>query len=157
MFDKHQLRALVTDTLAPFADWFLSSDAAVNLIMGTIAQESAMGKYRRQLGNGPARGICQMEPATEKDIWQNFLRYKVVLRNRISTITGVYSHDPKKLEINDQYAILMCRVHYMRVREALPEAGDVNALAKYWKLHYNTPLGHGTAKEFVKNYKKYLL
>jgi len=157
MFDKHQLRTLVTDTLAQFTDWFMNSDAAVNLVLGTIAQESAMGKYRRQLGNGPARGICQMEPATEKDIWQNFLRYKITLRNRLSSISGVYGSDPKKLETNDQYAILMCRVHYLRVREPLPEAGDVNSLARYWKLHYNTPLGKGTAKEFVENYKRYLL
>lgn len=157
MFDKQQLRILVTDSLAPLGEWFLNSDAAINLIMGTIAQESAMGKYRRQLGGGPARGICQMEPATEKDIWSNFLRYKIQLRTRLSSLCSVYGPDPKQMETNDTYAILMCRMHYMRVRVELPDAGDVNGLANYWKLYYNTPLGKGTAKEFIENYKKYLL
>lgn len=47
----------------------------VELLLLTCAAESAMGKYIMQVG-GPARGIFQMEPNTEKDIWENWLKYK---------------------------------------------------------------------------------
>ena len=46
------------------------SRAAENLILGTALQESNL-RYLRQLGDGPARGVYQMEPATHDDIWDN--------------------------------------------------------------------------------------
>lgn len=44
-------------------DFDLYSENAVNLILGTIAVESNMGRYYYQV-NGPAIGIGQMEPNT---------------------------------------------------------------------------------------------
>ena len=54
---------------------------------------------------------------------------------------------------NLRYATAMARIHYLRVKESLPNTNDVAGLAKYWKLYYNTPLGRGTEEEFIKNYK----
>ena len=39
------------------------------------------------------------------------------------------------------YATLMCRMHYMRQREALPAATDASGMAAYHKDHYNTAKG----------------
>ena len=50
----------------------------------------------------------------------------------------------------------MCRVHYYRVSEALPEENDIEGMARYWKKYYNTPLGAGTEEEFIHNYKEYM-
>ena len=58
--DPKQLKELIERVLRKVN---LYSDAAVDLLMLTAAQESACGKYIRQLGNGPALGIFQMEPA----------------------------------------------------------------------------------------------
>ena len=58
----------------------LYSLAAERLIVGTIYQESH-AKYLKQLGNGPALGVIQMEPATYGDIWDNYLAYKRTLAN----------------------------------------------------------------------------
>jgi hypothetical protein len=41
----------------------------------------------------------------------------------------------------------MCRLHYRRVAEPLPAAKDTEAMAAYWKAHYNTPLGKGTVEK----------
>lgn len=155
MYTKEELRQLITDTLEEYQGMFLASPAAVNLIMGTIAHESLMGKYRRQI-KGPARGIIQMEPATEKDIWNNYLKYKLYLRAAITKHTMVIGPDPAQMENNDLYAIIMCRVHYLRVPEKLPPADDIRALALYWKQYYNTHLGKGTIKKFMNDYRKYL-
>ena len=48
----------------------------------------------------------------------------------------------------------MARAHYLRVPEPLPDAGDVEALAAYWKQHYNTPAGAGSEAEFIDNYQR---
>jgi hypothetical protein len=48
--------------------------AAEELLLGTALQESGL-IYRRQLNNGPALGLFQMEPATHDDIWADFLTY----------------------------------------------------------------------------------
>ena len=51
----------------------------------------------------------------------------------------------------------MCRVHYLRVRESLPQSSDINALAQYWKVHYNTIHGKGTVQKAIDAYAKYVL
>jgi len=51
----------------------------------------------------------------------------------------------------------MCRMHYYRKSEPLPESDDVRALGEYWKKHYNTVKGKGTVDEFVENYKRFVL
>jgi hypothetical protein len=145
------MRQLVTDTLKSLN---LYSDEAVELMLGTAAQESAYGKYRRQLGNGPARGIFQMEPRTFLDIVINFLAYKPDLKARIMKLANVDKLDPADLETNDVLATCMCRVHYFRVKEPIPI--DLQGWATYWKKHYNTVKGKGTDIEFMSNYKKYV-
>lgn len=156
MYNKDNLIKIVSETLLKFKDFGLHSDKAVSLICGTICQESLMGTYRKQIGGGPALGIVQMEPATEKDIWNNFLKYKQKLSLKIFDIFGVISSKPGLLEINDEYSILMCRLHYYRIKEPLPDI-DVVKMANYWKAHYNTIKGKGRVEEFINNYNKYMI
>ncbi len=138
--------------------------AAENLVMGTAAQESHL-KFVRQLNGGPAVGLFQMEPTTYHDIWQNFLRSRPELAETIlaaidyGDLTAVRAPgvsapypEPSRMVWDLRYAAIMCRVHYLRVREVLPNALDVWGLADYWKKYYNTVLGGGTAEEFVDNF-----
>lgn len=160
MINKTQLRALVKETITFLG---LHSQAAEDLIMGTIAQESHLGTYIKQLGKGPALGLVQMEPNTHDDIWDNFLKYKPPLANLVWTLSlnnGLFTSDGKpdsaQLMGNMYYAIAMCRIHYFRKSDPLPQAGDIAGYANYWKKHYNTPLGKGTTAEFLANYAKYV-
>lgn len=133
----------------------LYSNNAVLLLMGTAAQESKMGEYLKQLGNGPARGIFQMEKATERDIWLNYLRYKPELRAKVSVV--VRKTEPWKTDEimwNLRYAAAMCRIHYLRKRGAIPN--NKEGFANYWKKHYNTFKGRGTVEEFIENYNRYV-
>ena len=133
-------------------------DAAEELLLGTAVQESLNFRYRRQMGNGPARGYFQMEPATHNDIWDNFLKYKKDLAQKVATFLSSPDADKlHELEHNDKYAAAMARVHYMRNPYALPEAGNVEEQANYWKKHYNTILGKGKPEEFVDKWDKYVL
>ena len=133
-YDPDELRALIRLTLIDFGHW---SEEAEELILGTIAHESHLGKYRRQVGGGPALGICQMEPATEIDCWGNYLAYHPDLSVAIKRISGILGPNKAALENNDKYAILMCRVKYMRSKLAIPHADDLEAQAEYWFHIYN--------------------
>jgi len=55
---------------------------------------------------------------------------------------------------NLAYATAIARVIYWRRPEALPEAAA--GLAKYWKDHYNTHLGAGKEKDFIRKLTPHL-
>ena len=146
------LRRLIIEVLQALG---LYSEAAVALLLGTAAQESACGRYLYQLADGPARGIYQMEPATEGDIWTNYLRYRPRLSARIANLTG-HSGPGPWLAWDLAYQTAMTRVHYLRVPAWLPDPQDLEAQAIYWKLFYNTPSGKGRPAEYIKNFRKYI-
>ena len=135
-----EINALIAEVVETFG----GGEAAAELIYRTGKAESGY-RTRRQYGGGPARGFWQMEPATENDIWQNFIAYRPAMKELLEAFAGANLD----LETNDRYACAMCRIHYMRVSAPLPEAGDLEAQARYWKAHYNTPLGAGTVEHFM--------
>jgi hypothetical protein len=121
--------------------------AAEELLLGTACQESQL-RYVVQLAGGPALGLFQMEPATHDDIWDNFMAYQPrVLQARIVRLKA------QRMIGNLWYAAAMCRLHYYRVREPIPEVGDLDAQASYWKRHYNTHLGAGTVDEYKASWR----
>ncbi len=156
MLNPEQLRLYIIRTTLLHLDPVIPySMAAENLLMGTCAQESAMGKYRFQI-NGPAVGIFQMEPATHQDHYANYLKYLDDMINKLFDINpraGI--HGFQWVPDDHWYAAAMCRVHYYRVSDPLPE-DNPEALAQYWKKFYNTEQGKGTVEEFVKNYERYV-
>ena len=133
----------------------MHSPAAENLLMGTAAQESHF-EYIKQLGDGPALGFFQMEPATHDDIWDNYLEYREELGKATLIECGLSIRPPAdRLMWDMRYATAMCRMHYRRVSEPLPDATDIEGMAAYWKKYYNTAYGAGTKAEFIKNYQKF--
>lgn len=138
----------------------MASPNSVQLVASTIAHESSMGTYLAQ-NSGPALGIAQMEPVTHDDIWTNYLRYNPVIVDRIIDATWIVrnSHEPPPSEyllFNLKYAVAMCRIAYYRHPEPLPNYGDMEGMANYWKKYYNTPQGAGTIEQFIASWKQYL-
>ena len=159
VMDKDQLRSLIQVVLMNIG---LHSEAAEDLIIGTFAQESHLGKYIRQIGRGPALGVGQMEPRTHDDIWRNYLKYKTIYtwfkdmkEAYVVMSDGASIPDSEQLEWNLAYMICMTRVHYLRVSERLPEEGDLPGYARYWKRYYNSYLGAGTPEEFLSNWSRF--
>jgi hypothetical protein len=148
------MRQLVSDTLKKLDPEIPYSLDAENLVLGTGAHESCGWKYRKQLGNGPALGLFQMEPFTFNDICKHYLKYHPQITEKIKQICHVTVLNSIDLITNDKLAICMCRVAYYRQKEAIPK--NIEGYAKLWKLRYNTPLGKGTEEEFIKNYNSYV-
>ena len=145
-----QLRIHIRSTLQMIELW---SPAAEELLLGTSAQESHLGFYRRQI-EGPARGIYQMEPVTEQDIWTNYLTYHPDLIDALHSLCGVSGPDPLALEYNLAYQTIMARLHYRRVKNPLPPPDDLAAQADYWDRFYNCNPVKGFPHEFIANYRR---
>lgn len=120
-----------------------------------------MGTYVRQV-KGPARGVMQMEPATHRDLWKNFISYKVKLADKLAGLKMAGNTGLDDLKGNIYYQIAMARVHYFRIKAAMPQPKnfpDIGtyeyALAEYWKKHYNTYLGKGEIDQALEDYWRY--
>ena len=128
-----------------------SNQNIVDLLLETCAVESDFGKYDRQIGGGPARGIFQMEPSTAVDIVNNYVSYR---RKLIDVVGGCnYEGDVINL-LDDRTAIIMACIHYLRVKAPVPSTRL--GRARYWKKYYNTDLGKGTVEKYMEKASLYI-
>ena len=165
--NSKQLRNLIDETLltiAPqlaLAAW--DSVEVRELLMMTAAQESHCGKYLQQVGCGVALGVFQMEPATYRDLFDNFLIYKRELKECLDENFMVHKDNFKvNLMGNIPYQIVIARLQYYRFSESIPNRThyiDIHefilAMARYYKKYWNTAKGKATIAEVLFNYDKY--
>ncbi len=149
---EHLLDCVISPTLDQLS---MGSPEAKILLLGVAAQESRMGFYIRQLGNGPALGLYQMEPDTHDDIWNNFIRFRPALIYQLRDWYRDVFPTFENLKYNLAYATIMARLHFMRNPDPIPSPDNIEKLANYWKVHYNTKSGHGTIDEFITNYESF--
>ena len=156
MIDPAQLRALVVrPTLHAIR---LYSPAAEDLLIGTAVQESGL-RHLRQMGDGPARGLWQIEPATHRDVWENYLAYREEMASRVRGLASQHAwmdDFDHELVFNLAYACAIARLVYYRDPHPLPHHGDVEGYAACWKRVYNTPQGAGTEEEFLNNWYNFV-
>lgn len=135
-------------------DLDLWSEPAERLILGTACVESDCGRYVHQVGDGPALGIYQMEPATHDDLHNSFLYGRTSLRGKVWNWRAATEVDASELTWNLAYATAMCRIHYLRVPALIPDylAGQ----AAYWKKYYNTEAGKGTTDGYMNAWQRYV-
>lgn len=152
MIDPTQLLGIVVrPTLLSLGPGLLST-AAEQLVMGTAAQESRLS-YLRQIGAGPALGLWQIEPATETDVWDNWLAYRGTPAAIVTSLLASMPSRTRQLATNLAYGCAMCRLIYYRHSDPLPQPGDVDGLAQMWKRIYNTRGGAGTVDQFKWSWK----
>lgn len=153
--NPEHLRELIQMTLRALDPEVPYREDAVELLMLTAAAESDLGTYLRQV-SGPARGIYQMEPNTEKDIWWNYLCHRRKIADAVSLFLS--EGGPMELDLmgNIPYQTAMARIHYLRVPAPLPIGTYVQGMAIYWKAYYNTRLGAGKVEEAVQKYNRFV-
>jgi hypothetical protein len=173
-FNREQLREAVDKVLTYLDPDIPYSEEARELVLLTISTESNGGEFIRQV-RGPARGIVQMEPASEADLLKDIKTKGGGLAKKISDLIGNNPVEIPPMMFNMAYAIAMCRAYYwLWVRDKMPEVKwedfedpksheiltrpsreGALALATYWKKFYNTPLGKGVPEEAVKKYFRF--
>lgn len=148
-YDCDQFRMIIRSTLQLTKN--LWSPAAEELLLGTAAHESHLGTYLHQI-KGPALGPFGMEPATEQDIWKNYLHFRPHRIDEIMFICGVVMPSDSALGADLRYQILMARLHYRRIKAPLPHADDLSGQAEYWDKHYNRNPTKGFPPQYIADY-----
>ena len=132
------------------------SPAAENLIVGTAAHESAGLKHSRQIGGGPGLGYFQIEPATDRDVWNNYLGSRPKLVRLVLPLQWPWATSSHHLVWNFAYAAAIARLVYWRKPEPLPDADDIEGLAQYWGRFYQTSNDPEKIAKFVSDYNLYV-
>ena len=153
MYTPHLLDYVIRPALRQIGAGGLRAE---RLVLGTIAHESEGGKYLAQLGDGPARGIAQIEPFTHESLYVHFLSRYPELRARLLGLSrSVAAPDHDELSFNLRYAAAVCRIKYLSIPAPLPEPTPAQ-LARYWKRYYNTYLGRGTVEGFLRSWRDHV-
>jgi len=124
------------------------SPEAADLVFKTGMAETGY-KHLKQMGNGPAIGFFQVEPATLKDTMDNYVKYRPKLQERFKKLGFDESDMEYRVMSNIALQAVFCRLKYKRDKYALPLIGDLEGQAKYWKRVYNSHLGKGTIEHFM--------
>ena len=144
----------------------MHSEAAEQLILGTIAVESDCGTYLQQKHGGPALGICQIEPRTAHDLLHRYLirrgdvdlrfqrAFQVVNDARLKWDRIDIDKIKLKLVSDLRFSVGLCRLRYWVVPKPLPAPGDLAGLAGYWVEHYNAG-GKGATAKYVQTWDVY--
>lgn len=129
----------------------LWSQAGENIVCGTGLVESNF-QYEKQIGGGGALGYFQCEPATYRSV-KIFLENKMnqtLMREILAAMHwDKLPSDPDILTFDAKFAAIICRIHYLRIKEELPEASDPAAMCNFYKKYYNTPLGKATFEKAI--------
>ena len=151
MINKHQAKQLIKETLLSLD---LFSEDAVNLMLGTMAQESDFGTYLKELKSGSGLSFFRMTPEMHDEVVK-FLKSRESIPKKIKQSCGVAKLSSEYLLYNIKYSICMVRIHYFMQEDPIPR--NIEGYAKYWKEYYNTRAGDGTISQFIFNYKRHVL
>lgn len=142
------LRYVITPTLA---DLDMYSPAAAMLLLGTAVTESNL-EYLRQLPDGPALSVYQIEPATARDVLYRYLPTRPSIMARVEETMTSQTMEVQLLT-NLAFATAIARVKYWMVPQPLPDLLDADGMGRYWKTHYNTAGGAGDPAKFARIYR----
>ncbi len=135
------LKSIIRETLGFLGEKNVS--AWTRLILLTVVTESDKGRYLRQV-RGPARGITQCEPATEKEVLAWLKKHRPGTYERVRKLRVPARLRLHEAEYNVSYAVALCYGVYV-MRRVNPK-GDRLALARLYKKHYNTVAGKATVQ-----------
>lgn len=148
--------------------------AVAELLFGTLAQESALRweRQRSPVWDGEVGGFgkAQLEVASIHRSLEDMRKAGERGRKLLRLMTEWVFNDPKapvswvwtmpfeavlwalRMDDNDKIGLGFCRLHYLRVPEAVPLT--LEGQAGYWKQYYNTVEGKGTVEEYVGNLRR---
>jgi hypothetical protein len=159
MSSQDLVRTILHTQIIPALDAIGNNSlAAQELVLGTGVHESLGFTLRRQLRGGPAVGLFQMEPVTFKDLWKRVIpKLSDKVQSGLKHLSdGENEIDVESLATNDKLAAALCRIKYLSINEPLPPAGYTDLQARYWKKYYNTILGKGTSRDYLKSWNRFV-
>jgi len=156
------------DTRAPSPNY---AGAVARLLFGTAAQESGLMWERQRtprfLSDVGGFSKWQLETGSIGDSIRLCGRKRELCRRASEFLFNDPNAPPDavlqiplpvwlwglRMDDNDVPGVLFARLHYLRVPAAVPE--DLAGQADYWKAHYNTARGAGTAAQYLASWRRY--
>lgn len=138
-----EFRHQVTEYLLEFG---LHADLAAELLCMICAHESLGGKFRRQMGDGPARSIYQVERIAHDDAWD---RSRSIHANALKV--GI-KRDWSKMETDDRYATFVAR--HIIMLDPRPLSKTPEAMAAWCKERWNKG-GKATPEKYLNDYLRW--
>jgi len=131
------------------------SAESVQAITMIIAHESKRGNFLKQMGNGRALGLIQMEPTTHDStwehgdsIWDNALKLGIITLHEY----GLDIHPPASRLIYDlRYNVFMARQRLFMKPEALPKTPY--QMSFYLKKFWNSAGGAADSNSYLRDYE----
>jgi len=100
-------RKILLDAIRPALTSLTAGGVAVEqLLLVTAIQESPVNTliHRQQLGGGPALGLFQMETATHDECWNNYLKFRKELGEKVKqTLDAGQQPLAQAMKVNDRY------------------------------------------------------
>lgn len=129
--------------------------SAIRMIGRIAAQVSDRGTYWRQLGNGPALGLLQIEPATCQDVWREVIGRQDDIEAVVRSVLPhgfnyMHADSDEHLVFNVRYNIMIGRLCLWRHREPLPAYDDIDGQFDYYNKYFNSLAGHATLESWRK-------
>ena len=112
-------------------------------------------RQRTNAGDGPARGLCQMEPATHDDCWTNWLNFpaQAQVARVIRGLIGNVAPSADLMMSNDSYSFAVGRIKCWRDRGPLPAWDDAAGMSAFHKRVYNTRAGAADPEANLQHFK----
>lgn len=135
-----------------------NNEGTIDLVLETSATESHRGKFVKQLNNGPARGLFQMEPKTAECLLTWLKNNHRSVYKEVMFFMNKKQNLEQNLTSNVPFQIAMTTAHYWRyLGDSMVEiSGDQLNRAMVWKAHYNTRLGKGDVAKYLCDAEDYL-
>ncbi len=126
-------------------------DYAVALLLETAAAETALGTIVDKTVYA-GMGLCQFDRKPFYYVRDKSMKYRKNIIEKIKIdLTLVEWED---LRYNPFLSLLFCRLYYFHIPKPIPTT--IKGRAKYWKKYYNTYLGKGTIKHYIKMSNRFL-
>lgn len=122
-----------------------------------IGHAESKYQYVRQLPRtpggpfGPALSWWQIEPATESDTWDNYLRFRPELASKVNTLRGPGERGTLDLVKYPQYAAAIAALKILRSPNRLPRTPEEAAVEH--KVTYNSALGGADPNKSLASFK----
>lgn len=132
------LRDLVIRPTLKYLDQY--SLSAETLLLGTAAVESGLG-YELKQSQGRGLGVYHINPRAHQLLWDQYLAKQPELASKVRGLASQHEFlkNPHfELATNLRYATAIAWLIYARKDQALPDASDLPAMAKYWHRHFHS-------------------
>ncbi len=136
---------LAKEMIAKVCDCLGGNVHGADLVLETAYAETGLGTIKdRTLKAG--MGICQFDNMPFYDVKSRSMRYRNKIKNELGIDIALVHWE--HLRYNPYLSFLFCRLKYLLVSEKIPDT--IEQRAKYWKKYYNSYLGTGTVKHYLK-------